>query len=133
MLDEKDEKLIKLLVEDGRASLKELAKELSMSSTAVKKRMEKLMKSGVLLGFSAKVNYKTLGESRTLLIAHVKPEQYVEFLKVMSRLNIEAAYENRTGGHHIVYMFVDKLNKEGLDKLAKYSKICPSARVEKIV
>jgi len=44
--DEVDRKLVKLLQEDGRASLVFLAKKLGMSHVGIKKRLEKLISSG---------------------------------------------------------------------------------------
>ena len=51
-LDNTDERLISALRRDSRKSLSELSGELGLSRTTVRTRMERLVSSGVILGFS---------------------------------------------------------------------------------
>ncbi|WP_418751704.1 Lrp/AsnC family transcriptional regulator [Frisingicoccus sp.] len=60
-MDQIDAKLITLLQQNARVSLKELAKEVFLTTPAVSARIEKLEKEGVITGYSAKINPVKLG------------------------------------------------------------------------
>ena len=55
-MDQIDAKLIMLLQQNARVSLKELAKEVFLTTPAVSARIEKLEKEGIITGYSAKIN-----------------------------------------------------------------------------
>ncbi|MBW7921019.1 MAG: Lrp/AsnC family transcriptional regulator [Rubellimicrobium sp.] len=55
IFDELDHRLIALLREDGRAPVSRLAAALNVSRATVQVRMERLLQSGALLGFTARV------------------------------------------------------------------------------
>jgi DNA-binding Lrp family transcriptional regulator len=52
-LDDLDTRLISLLRHDGRRSVSDLASDLKVSRATVRTRMEKLIESGEILGFTA--------------------------------------------------------------------------------
>ncbi len=61
VLDEKDVRILEILVRDGRASLREIAKRLGISDVAVRKRIRKLESAGVIMGYTAVVDPSHLG------------------------------------------------------------------------
>ncbi len=58
-LDEKGKKIITMLQEDGRTTLKEMAKNIDLTSMGTKKRLEKLLKNGTVK-VTALINSKAL-------------------------------------------------------------------------
>ena len=56
-----DVRLIRALHEDGRRSLRQLARELNVSTSTVSKRLDELRERGVVLGFRPVVDYAALG------------------------------------------------------------------------
>ena len=52
-LDAIDRKILKILQENARTPIKEIAKEVFLSSPAVSNRIEKLEHSGILTGYHA--------------------------------------------------------------------------------
>ncbi|SFC20511.1 Lrp/AsnC family transcriptional regulator [Streptomyces aidingensis] len=60
-LDETDLRLLEVLQRDGRASFAELARQVSMSASAVTERVRKLEESGVIGGYAAVVDPEKLG------------------------------------------------------------------------
>ncbi len=64
-IDEIDVMIIKALVRDARAKLKDIAKECGKSSVAVLKRIERLKSLGVITGATLFVRPDTLGLSVT--------------------------------------------------------------------
>ncbi|PLP58031.1 AsnC family transcriptional regulator [Mesorhizobium loti] len=55
ILDELDRRLVALLREDGRAPVSKLATVLGVSRGTVQSRIDRLLQSGTLLGFTARV------------------------------------------------------------------------------
>ena len=56
-----DKEIIKKLSENGRVPFSDLAKELNISNSLVHLRVRKLQESGIITGFSVKLNAKELG------------------------------------------------------------------------
>jgi Lrp/AsnC family leucine-responsive transcriptional regulator len=59
--DQTDVRILEALQRDGRASYAELAREVSMSASAVAERVRRLEESGVISGYSAVVDPDRLG------------------------------------------------------------------------
>jgi len=56
-----DARIIRVLQEDGRASLREIAQQLGVSTTTVSKRLQRLLDSGIIKGFKPVLDYEKLG------------------------------------------------------------------------
>ena len=52
-LDETDYKILEILQSDGRISYSDLAEKVSLSRTAVRERVNYMMKTGIIRGFTA--------------------------------------------------------------------------------
>lgn len=59
-LDETDKKIITALEKDARVSYTDLSKELKLSDVAVRKRIDRLMKEGIIKKFSVEIDHKKL-------------------------------------------------------------------------
>lgn len=68
MLSPEDEKLLTLLQRDGRASISDLARALSLSRATVQSRLQKLQDNGVIKGFTVELADSYLAN---LVSAHV--------------------------------------------------------------
>jgi Lrp/AsnC family leucine-responsive transcriptional regulator len=60
-LDETDLEIIELLREDARRTLADLAERVSLSSPAVKRRVDRLEHEGAITGYTALVDHALLG------------------------------------------------------------------------
>lgn len=63
-----DEKLVNALLNDGRASLRNLAEELGVSVTTVSNHLSDLDDQGVIRGYTPRVDYDALGYDVTAVI-----------------------------------------------------------------
>lgn len=61
MLDETDLKILSELTENGRMTMRELGEVVHLTAPATAARVEKLEESGVIEGYTAKVNHIKLG------------------------------------------------------------------------
>src|ERR1700760_3377211 len=60
-LDPIDLAIVDQLLEDGRRTLAEIGKAVGLSAPAVKRRLDRLEETGVIVGYSAHVDYAKLG------------------------------------------------------------------------
>jgi DNA-binding Lrp family transcriptional regulator len=67
-MDEQDEKLIKELKRNARASISVLSKKLGLPRTTIHYRLRKLIKEGIIKGFTVKLDYSKLGKGTTAFI-----------------------------------------------------------------
>jgi len=70
--DSTDRKIIGELTSDGRVSLAELGRRVSLSSPAVAERVQRLERAGVITGYRAEVDPRTLGYQLTAIV-RIKP------------------------------------------------------------
>ena len=62
-LDEKDEKIISILKENSRHSVRNIAKKTGIRPSTVHQRIQKLIKNNVVEKFTIKLNNKLIGEN----------------------------------------------------------------------
>lgn len=81
-LDEIDEKILMILQDNARTSLKDIAAEVFMSPTAVGARIDKMIEENVLEGFTTKINPEAMGHYiKAFINLQVEPEKKEEFCK----------------------------------------------------
>jgi len=129
-------KIVMELVKNGRIKKTELAKMLKITETAVRKRIEKLEKNKVILGYRAVVDFKKLGIFSSLTGIDVEPEhiwKVVERLKQME--NVNSVY--LTSGDHVLMVEVvtDSLDTmrrlhEEISGIQGVKRVCPAVIME---
>jgi len=67
-IDKIDRKLLTLLQADGRISIAQLATEVGLSPAASLRRVQRLESSGLIEGYSARLNTRLLGGQQTVYI-----------------------------------------------------------------
>ncbi len=84
-MDHIDRKLLRLLQENARYSLKQLSEKVYLSSPAVAARIDKLEREGVITGYHANANLDKMGYHITVFInIEMAPKQkpgFVEFIQ----------------------------------------------------
>lgn len=68
-LDDLDEKIVAHLIRDARASYSEIGTGVGLSAPAVKRRVDRLRGSGVIKGFTARIDPHALGWTTEALVA----------------------------------------------------------------
>jgi Lrp/AsnC family transcriptional regulator, leucine-responsive regulatory protein len=61
-LDEVDERILELLVQDGRRSASEIGRLVSLSPAATKRRIDRLEQIGYIRGYTAILDHRLFGE-----------------------------------------------------------------------
>jgi DNA-binding Lrp family transcriptional regulator len=62
MLDDKDWKILAMLMSDGRRSVVEMATELSIPRATVQERVKKMVEGGIIRKFAAVPDYSKIGK-----------------------------------------------------------------------
>ncbi|PXY22991.1 Lrp/AsnC family transcriptional regulator [Prauserella muralis] len=60
-LDATDREILELLREDARRTLSDIAARVTLSTAAVKRRIDRLQEAGVILGYTVRVDHSKLG------------------------------------------------------------------------
>lgn len=92
-IDEIDAKLLSLLKQNSRATLGEIATQLGISKTAVRKRLERLVQQGVIKRFT--IEYSLTDEVKVLILVKVMPGHNVPEVaeKIYNMKMAESIYE----------------------------------------
>ena len=67
-MDDLDRRILALLVDDGRRTYDDIAGRVSLSAPAVKRRVDRLRRDGVLRSFTAVVDHAALGATTEALV-----------------------------------------------------------------
>jgi len=67
-MDAMDRQILALLTDDGRRTFDDIAKRVSLSAPAVKRRVDRLRRDGTLRGFTAVVDHEALGYGAEALV-----------------------------------------------------------------
>ncbi|MGB9719460.1 MAG: Lrp/AsnC family transcriptional regulator [Candidatus Anstonellales archaeon] len=100
MLDEKDMRILKMLRENSKTSLKNMAQELGMSETAVKKRVENLKRKGVIRRFTVEINERVVGFAKAIVCLNVSDEKKATAL--IRKLPFISSLSLSSGSHNLV-------------------------------
>ena len=67
-MDDVDRRILALLVEDGRRTYDDIARQVALSAPAVKRRVDRLRASGTLRGFTAVLDHAAFGATTEALV-----------------------------------------------------------------
>lgn len=83
-LDKIDQELLRLLQENARMNIKELAEEIGMSKTPIYERIKRLEREGIIEKYVALVNRKSLGTSMVVFCSVSLDAQKLENIHVFN-------------------------------------------------
>lgn len=86
-MDGNDHKIIAALQEGARTPLRKISKRVHMSESAVRKRVKRLERAGVIEGYTAVVNPSKLGYNTMAIVGlDVAPEKHQEVIEELTKL-----------------------------------------------
>lgn len=78
-LDKKDKKIIAMLKNNARASIREISKTTGIRPSTVHQRIKRLIENGVIEKFTLKLNDEKIGEGfAAFLLISGSPERYLD-------------------------------------------------------
>jgi len=113
-MDEIDQQLLNLLRENARASTTELARRLDLSRTTVQSRIERLEKSGVVIGYTVRTSadYRA-GLVRALVMITAAPKLTPTIESALRRLPPVRTLHSVNG----IYDFIAGVEAESVEEL----------------
>ncbi len=115
-IDDVDKEILRMLQDNARTSFRKIAKKLNVSEATVFVRVKKLLKKGVIKGFTAIISPEMLGKNLTaFILINADPKKLQNVLEALS--GIDDVYEvyDVTGSYYIIA----KVRTEDQKKLAK--------------
>lgn len=127
-LDEKDREIISELISNSRQTAGQLSKKIGLPPTTIHNRIKKIEKHGVILNYSANVDYKKIGRPILAYIGitinyniegkKIKQREVAEKIRKLQGVNEVTVL---TGGLDIIAKIIaadiDELNKIVTEKL----------------
>lgn len=139
MIDDKDKAILALLSKNARATITSIANAIKISDVATKKRLLKLERDGVVLGYRVIVNPRELGyEAVALIGVNAEPGKVVEIADILSSRQDVTFVAITSGDHEIMAEVWARDAKELLTKikeiegLSGVKEICPAILVNVI-
>jgi len=115
-LDEVDKKILRALQKDARASFKTVGKEVGVSEATVFVRVRKLQEKGVLQGFKAVVDPKSVGKKLTaIMLIRAQPRSLVGMLDALKKLDDIYEIYDVTGQYYSIL----KIRTDSTEQLGK--------------
>lgn len=114
-MDELDRKILRLLSADGRMTVKDIARQVSLTSPAVSERIRRMEKTGVIAGYTV-----VLGDAEpkshidALISISVAPADRQYFITMVENQPGVAQCFHVTGSHS----FIVKVSCAGIHELA---------------
>lgn len=106
-LDSVDRKIIEHLLIDGRISFSSIAKQISLTDVAIKKRFERLVKRGIVSSIKAELNLKLLGYENPIYV-QIRSEmsKTKDVLKRLSEIDYVLELDQTLGEYNILAKIV---------------------------
>ena len=101
--DRIDKLILQRLMEDGRASFSQIARETKLTDVAIKKRFERLKRQNVINGVRAELNYDSLGYSKPVyVLLKTDPGKVRELEKKLMEMDFVLEFSHVLGAYNFV-------------------------------
>lgn len=139
MIDDKDRKIIEILLDNGRATFTEMAKKIGVTEAAVRKRVKRLEETGIIKKYTTIVDHKALGYSIVGLVGvDAESDKLLRIAEAISTHDWAKKVWITTGDHMIMVevwatdnsVFMKVLEEIG--KLEGVTKVCPAIVLETV-
>ncbi len=102
-IDEIDNRIVALLLEDGRMSYSDIAARVGLSRTAVKARVAALERDGIIKGYRAVIDPQAAPEMM-IFVANIetRPENFEECKEIFTKARETVTVVQTTGNCHLL-------------------------------
>lgn len=99
-IDEIDNRIVNLLLEDGRMSYSDIAEKVGLSRTAVKTRIAALERNGIIKGYKAIIDPQAAPEMMTFVMnIETKAEDFEECIRIFAESPETVTIVHTTGNN----------------------------------
>ncbi|AGB04529.1 transcriptional regulator [Aciduliprofundum sp. MAR08-339] len=116
-MDDRDRKIVELLLKDSRMSYSKIANILGISDTAVRKRIKNLEKEGVIRGYTVCVDPHSLGYKCVAILGiDTESDRFYKVAETLKNMK-EVRCVDMTSGENMIVVEIWAENGEDLAKL----------------
>ena len=116
-MDSIDKKILKLLQENGRITVKEITQTISLTAPAVSERIKRLEKDGVIEGYTAIVSPRKMGRTiHAIINVSIQPAATEKFVNLVNNEPMVVECYHVTGNYSYLVK-VDAYEITDLEKL----------------
>ncbi|HIH21054.1 MAG: Lrp/AsnC family transcriptional regulator [Candidatus Diapherotrites archaeon] len=102
-LDKIDYLILQKLLDDGRASFSAIARETNLTDVAIKKRVERLKRKGIIQNVAANLNYKILGYENPIFVQlRTEMSKSREIMRKMQELDYVLELQQVLGEYNLL-------------------------------
>ena len=139
-MDEKDRKIIEILLQNSRTPYTEIAKKMNLTEATIRKRINELEKEGIIKKFTIEVDPEKLGyKTVTILGLDVEPKYLLEAARKIAEFE-EVKWVATSSGDHMIMCEVWSENGEALfeflskkvGKVRGVRDLCPAIIMERV-
>ena len=119
-LDQVDRNILNILQLQGRSSASHIAEEINMSIPAITDRIKKLQESGIIMGFTALLDYRKLGldVSAFITVISESSSHYSDVVRQANKTSeIVQCFTTTGNGSHVLLAITQ--NTASLEKLLR--------------
>ncbi|NNU76114.1 Lrp/AsnC family transcriptional regulator [Clostridium estertheticum] len=124
MLDQTDTQILSLLTKNSRMQWQEIGEEVHLTGQAVKNRISKMEKSGVIKGYTVNINSEILGKNLTAFITvFMKTTDHLSFKKYINNNSLVTEAHRISGDGCYILKLTSSTQAEivdFLDEILKY-------------
>ena len=124
MLDPIDNHILERLTQNSRISYTDLAKEVNLSSVAVKDRIDRLVNQGIIEQFSIVINAEKLGKKISAYLELVVEPAHLNYIVRVLKENERVAVLYEMTGPCILHIHILVENLEEMERFMHESIYC---------
>lgn len=132
-IDEKDIEILKMLKKDARTPFTDISKRVGISDVAVKKRISKLEKRGVIRGYTALLDPSLLGYNAVSLTGiDTMPEFLFKVIDILKKKDYINTIYITTGDHMVIVEIWARDSQEmsniikEIESIEGVKRVCPA-------
>ena len=129
MIDDKDKKIIDILLQSGREPASSISEKIGISVPTVTDRIKKMQESNIISGFKAVINYKELGYNVSALITVIS-ESSSNFSDIVEKSKntpeVVNCFATTGSGSHV--MLVNTKNTDSLERILRNIQSWPGVK-----
>lgn len=124
MLDNIDQKILKILQQNSRASFVEIGKQIPLSASSVRERIQKLEELEIIKAYSLKIDHAKMGYGlEVFIMIKLFSGKLKSFMNAIDTFPEVKRASRITGSHniHMKVVLIDQLHlQQFIDKLINY-------------
>ena len=102
-MDSIDKKILELLQDNGRITVKEITQTISLTAPAVSERIKRMEKEGIIEGYTAIVNPKKIGRTvHAIINVSISPQDRENLLELVENEPLVVECYHVTGDSYLV-------------------------------